>query len=294
MKKQYAKPEITIEELQKTLAEVNEKLILANEKLEESNAKLEKAYGELKAREKERTELFANLSHDLRASVSVISGAAELLESELDPGTPESENAALIRKRARFLQSFIEDIFLLAKLEEKDVCAGEGNLRKQELREVDVRAFLEEYFISVRAEGGCGSRKLILEIPDDFSGTALMDPAMTVRVLDNLITNAKKYSPDGSVITLSVCADPISGKITISVSDTGIGIAPEDLPHIFERTFRAKRERPPEDLSSGLGLAIARRIVENAGGTIECESVPGAGSTFRFTLEGTGTSVTCP
>ena len=295
MKKKYVKPEIIIEELQKVLSETNEKLAAAN-------AELEKANETLRLRERERTELFANLSHDLRASVSVIAGAAELLESELAPGTQEAENAALIRRRTAFLRTFIEDMFLLARLESKEDRQGDG-LQDSRVQEVDVKLLLEEYFYSVLASGECDGRKLVLDIPEDFSARISVEPEMIVRVLDNLFTNAKKYSEEGAEIRLTVSVEDaaeesaddsaqfssgrsmcFTDKVIITVSDTGIGIAPEDLPHIFERTFRAKRERPPEEGSSGLGLAIAKQIIENCGGRIEAESSPGEGTLFRILL----------
>jgi len=256
MKKKYVKPEATREELQKMLDEANE---------------------ELKA-------LFANLSHDLRAPLSVIAGAAEVLALDVEPGSEAAEMTELIAGRAALMQSIIEDMFFLAGL------GSESGAH--DLCEVEMRPFLEDYFYSLKADGNWHGRDLVMDIPDNFNASALMDPDLITRVLDNLFVNAGKYSGDGAGITLRASENDAAEEVIIEVSDTGIGIEPEDLPHIFERTFRAKRERPPGDSSSGLGLSIAKEIVENSGGRIWCESVPGKGSTFYFTLRKKGPEVT--
>ena len=115
MKKEYTKPEVTKEELQKMLLEANEKLLASNRELKEANLRL-------KTEERERNELFANLSHDLKSSVSFLAGSAELLLSSgrAEPGRLDPETMqilALMEKRAGFMQRLIEDMFLLAKLE---------------------------------------------------------------------------------------------------------------------------------------------------------------------------------
>ncbi|MBR3242376.1 MAG: HAMP domain-containing histidine kinase [Parasporobacterium sp.] len=291
MKKEYIKPEVTKEELRSMLMETNEKLVLLNEQLEESNenlskvnAELERAYEKLRRQEKERGELFANLSHDLRSSVSIISSSAELLRTSGLDDAEEEEILELIEKRSGFMQRLIEDMFLLAKLESRQ--------REIQLRRIDVRGFLEEFFFSVQAGDLFQNRKLVLDIPDDFCAEAEMDPELIVRVLDNLFTNALKYSEDGAEIVLSVkevekpCAECAPDSvIQISVRDTGIGISAEDLPRIFDRSFRSSRARTPEDGSSGLGLSIVKSIVEQHGGTVFCESEPGVGSCFVFTIK---------
>lgn len=261
MKKTYIKPEITREELKSLLLETNEKLYEANEKL--------------KREEKERTELIANLSHDLRASLSVISGAVELLKTEAEDGSESKEILELVAKRAGFMQRLVEDLFFLAKLESR---GGQVPLAK-----VDLRIFLEDYFWSVKADGRFGGRTLRLEIPEDFSGYAKMDPELILRVLDNLFSNARKYSGEEAEIVLS--AEDAGKEFHVCVSDNGNGISSEDLPHIFERTYRSSRARTPEEGSSGLGLAIVKSIMERCGGSVSCESEEGKGSTFRLTLQ---------
>jgi signal transduction histidine kinase len=106
------------------------------------------------------------------------------------------------------------------------------------------------------------------------------DPARLERILVNLISNALKYSPPQSEVVVEVAVRPEG--LAVSVADRGIGIAPEDLPHVFDRFFRARGARRPEGL--GLGLYIARFLVELHGGTLAAESQLGGGSTFRVVL----------
>jgi two-component system sensor histidine kinase BaeS len=101
-------------------------------------------------------------------------------------------------------------------------------------------------------------------------------------VLGNLVGNALRYTPPGGQVTVSAFA--ADGLATISVGDTGAGISPEHLPHIFDRFYRADPSRSRETGGSGLGLAITRHLVEAHGGTIEARSTEGAGSTFTIRL----------
>jgi signal transduction histidine kinase len=100
--------------------------------------------------------------------------------------------------------------------------------------------------------------------------------------LGNLLTNALRHTPEGGCVTLGAAAG--DGVVRVTVSDTGPGIAPEDLPYIFERFWRGEKSRSRGGGGTGLGLAIARQLVEMHGGAIGVESTAGSGSTFWFTL----------
>ena len=105
------------------------------------------------------------------------------------------------------------------------------------------------------------------------------------RVLGNLVSNALRYTPEGGQITLT--GQPNGKGIELTVQDTGSGIAPEDLPHIFERFYRAEKSRQQKEGQSGLGLAIAKAIVRAHGGNISAESTPGQGTKFIIALRNT-------
>jgi len=114
----------------------------------------------------------------------------------------------------------------------------------------------------------------------------LADPDRLAQVLRNLLSNALRHTPPGGQISISARA--ADDAVEIAVADTGEGIQPEDLPHVFDRFWRADRSRTRETGGSGLGLAIARQLVEAQGGAIGVESEPGRGSRFWFMLP------TCP
>jgi len=259
-KKPYSRPEISREELQ-------QELYLANISLQEANERLKKE-------ERLRTELFANLSHDLRAPLAALENAIEYMKSGIPDMEERRETLALMEKRTAFLKRLVEDMFYLAKLE-----SGNTELKTETL---ELAALLEEYFYSAEAEQSYEERELALQLEEGAECPVCVDPEKIVRVLDNLFTNARKYSKRGDKITLSARRKGETAEVC--VSDTGIGISAEALPYIFERSYRASKARTPSDGSSGLGLSIAKRIVERHGGSIRCESTPGKGSAFFFTL----------
>ena len=186
-------------------------------------------------------------------------------------------------RRLHTLQSILNDIFLLTLLESPST--------KLETEPVEMGIFLEDYFYSCMADPKYHKRRLKLEVPDYFPYTAEIEAEKMIRVLDNLFTNALRYSGEGAEIALGakfIEGEKEEGKIRIYVRDTGEGIHKEDAEHIFERSYRASRSRTPEHegSGSGLGLAIAKGIVERHGGAIWCESEVGKGSCFTFSLTG--------
>ncbi len=260
-KKVYKKPEISKKQLEQELMEANEALWKANQ--------------QLAAEKRAEAELISNLSHDLRASMSALSGAVELLKCrpKLDD-EKYSDLINLMERRLKLQKSMVDDLFFLSK-----ISGSASALKKQKL---ECGAFLEEYFYSAIAVTECGSCRLSLDIPEGFYCIVNIDAEAVFRVLDNLFSNAIKYSQPGVRILLE--ARKRGGEVLISVCDDGDGIAEEDIPRIFERTFRAARARTPGEGGSGLGLAIAKEIVEQHGGQIWCESRLGEGSRFTFTL----------
>jgi signal transduction histidine kinase len=124
-------------------------------------------------------------------------------------------------------------------------------------------------------------RCLTLNAPDSLP-EAEFDPHRMRQVLGNLIDNAIRHTKPGGNIELAARAD--ASGVTFRVSDDGEGIAPEDLPHVFDRFYRADPARRRSDTGSGLGLSISRRLVEMHGGTITVKSAPGQGTTFTITL----------
>ena len=261
-KRRYVKPQtISREELENALLQ-------ANEELSQANAKL-------KAQERQRAELFRNLSHDLRAPMTALVSTVGLLREKRDLGEKEYfELVDLMSRRLKNLNGILDEIFLLGQMENPDI--------HLDLETIDAASLLEEFYFSCDADVKYVKRHLELDLPEDLSCRVSVDPQKIVRVLDNLFTNALRYSGDGDSITLG--ARRWDDKLRIWVRDTGAGILPEDLPHVFERSYRADRSRTPGDGGHGLGLAIAKSIMDRHDGSIWCESVPEEGSTFTLEL----------
>ena len=265
-KKTYTKPQISEEQLKLALYEADLKLEAANQKLLKEEAA--------------RRELLTNLSHDLRSPIAALVSAVEYLRS----GTPADPAAYdqildLMLRRLKTIQNMIDDLFLLTRIESPTM-----ELSKEA---VNAGIFLEDFFYLCQEDAKYAKRHLLLEVPENFNYTVKIDAEKIIRVLDNLFINALRYSEDGADIALGVTYhedETTSGYVEIYVRDTGIGIAPEHIPLVFQRSFRVSSARTPAQGGSGFGLAIAKSIVERHGGMIRCESRLGIGSCFFFTL----------
>jgi signal transduction histidine kinase len=132
-----------------------------------------------------------------------------------------------------------------------------------------------------KARSNTSGHHINVTFPGDFPEVRA-DPRRLEQVLRNLVENAVKYSPDGGTVT--VRGDVAGGEAVISISDEGIGIAPEDLGRVFDRFYRADGQAVRRAGGTGLGLSICQGIVQMHGGRIWADSTPGAGSTFHFTL----------
>jgi signal transduction histidine kinase len=172
------------------------------------------------------------------------------------------------------LLHLVADLQTLAKAD-----AGELTLNKQKL---EPAALLQRVANSYQHPAEQKGVALFLNIATDqtFSG----DEERLVQVLGNLVSNALRYTPAGGYIRLAAVSQP--PEVCLLVEDNGPGIAPEHLPHIFDRFYRADRSRQGESGESGLGLAIVRSLVEAHGGVVEVSSSPGAGCTFMVKLKG--------
>lgn len=244
--------------------------------LEQANQKIEQLTAELSSKQ-ECFDFYANISHDLRAPISAINSSVEYLLSFNNLEQEEITTVLkLIQSRGLFLQNMINEIFTLTSIRSTD--------KKLQLEEVEMGIFLEEYFYSCSTDSKYNNRILHLQIPIELECVVLIDPQLILRVLDNLFINALKYSRPGDDIWLSAEITP-QNKFRFAVKDSGIGIASENIDKIFERSFMVSQSRTPSSQSGcGLGLAIAKTIVEKHHGTIWCESEEGVGSAFFVEL----------
>lgn len=220
--------------------------------------------------EKQRRELISDLTHELRTPLTVVRGYLE----ELADGTIEGSPELYLRlvKETRRLERLTNDLQELSKAE-----AGYLSINVQKIQLYPIlKSLLEKFSDQLLEEGPI----LKLDCPVDLP-LVLADLDRTEQVLVNLLGNALRYTEKGSI---TLCAWRDKNWVWIAVIDTGIGIAAKDLPYVFERFWRADKSRASYTGGTGIGLAIARRLVELQGGKIEVASELGKGSTFRFSL----------
>ena len=221
-----------------------------------------------------RRHLFAAISHDLRTPLASIRAMVEAINDGVvtDAETTQRYIHTVLGEVQR-LNGLIDDLFELSRL---DAGVLALNVEPGSLHDL-VSDTLEALQVHA-TEKGLRLRGQV----DDNLPPVLMDHARVQRVLYNLVQNAIRHTPPDGTILLE--AEEESGTVRVDVVDTGEGVAPDDLPHIFERFYRSEKSRNRGLGGAGLGLAIARGLVEAHGGRIWAQSVPGKGSTFSFVL----------
>jgi signal transduction histidine kinase len=222
----------------------------------------------LGADEQRRRALLADVGHELRTPLAVIRGNLEAIVDGVHPAD-EAHLAGLIEE-TRVMERLVEDLRTLSLAE-----AGTLQLHREP---TDPDVLLGEVVSSYQAEAAQIGVVLELRAPDDLP-ILDVDPVRIREVLANLVGNAFRYTPGGGRITLTGARSADGSGVTFTVSDTGAGIDPELLPHVFERFAKGRESR-----GSGLGLAIARDLVIAHGGTIEVRSEAGHGTTFEIRL----------
>lgn len=228
-----------------------------------------------------RRELVANVSHDLRTPLSSLSGYLEtlLLKSSDLTAAERQSYLKIAHENAKRLSTMVEELFELAKLDANEVRP------QQELFSLSELAFDVSQKFHLRA----AEKNIQLDVDiDETVPYVTADVGMIERVLDNLIDNSIKHTPEHGCVCLHLATE--QGKVQIAVSDTGYGIAEDEIPHIFKRFYRksANTEDQSAHAGLGLGLAIASRIVELHGSRLSVNSVLHQGTTFQFSLSAPG------
>ena len=226
---------------------------------------------ELESVEQQRRDLVSDLTHELRTPLTIVRGYLEGLSDGTVPNTPEMYGR-LIRETTR-LQRLVDDLQELSKLEASHLPIH--------LQTVDLALLLQQ--VVHRFSGQIDDddpRTLELSLSDKLP-SVVADPARIEQVLVNLLSNALRYTSAGQI---KITATRTSTHLWVNVADTGMGIAPDDLPRVFERFWRADPSRNRDSGGTGIGLAICKRLVELQGGSIQVEIQLGEGSTFRFSL----------
>jgi len=220
--------------------------------------------------EQRRRELIGDLTHELRTPLTIVQGYLEgLSDGTIEPSVAIYQRLAHETERLRHL---VNDLQELSQAE-----AGYLPIRSQP---VDVRSYLETLRQTFAEQVLDDDPVLCLDCPPDLP-LVLADPERLEQVMVNLLGNALRHTEHGT-ITLQAWTE--GGLVWIAVQDTGEGISDEDLPHVFDRFWRADRSRDRNSGGTGIGLAISRRLVELHGGSIHVESELGKGSTFHFSL----------
>jgi signal transduction histidine kinase len=216
-----------------------------------------------------RRELVAWASHDLRTPIASLQAMLEAVEDGV--AGPERYLPAM-HEQVRILARLVEDLFELARID-----AGALTL---ELRSAELAGLVESCVRGVEAEAHARNVQVQARVTD--GAWARCEPAKVERVLYNLLTNAVRHTPaDGSVVVL---VEPRPDEVEVVVEDTGDGLAPGAAARMFERFWREDEARTSGEAGAGLGLAIARGLVEAHGGRIWAESRPGGGTRVSFTL----------
>jgi signal transduction histidine kinase len=233
------------------------------------------ANAQLEAQDKLRRELLIQVSHDLRSPLTLVQGYAGLLADQaFGPISPEQvEYLNIIEQRAQSIQRLTEDILSTRPIDTSLL----------ELAPLDITQLSEQAIADARIVFASSNMAFTTDLaPGEFVVEG--DEARLNRVYYNLISNAVKFSPEGGVITLSTRHDAEGGRILVSITDQGIGIQPDKLPHIFERFFRGDKEFRSRFDGSGVGLYNVKQIVEAHHGAVWGESEVGVGSTLTFAL----------
>lgn len=282
--------------------------------IKEINRDLEKRVALI---EKSRHRFLSNIAHDLRTPMTTIQGYIEAILDGVIDEPDLNRYLRLIHNKVLGINSMTRDLFELTRLESRQVEMKFTPVPAERL----VGRVYERYRLDVQASGITFGLRMPSPAPEagpfpesscppdahHFSGPVVeVDADRIDRVFANLIFNAIRYTPQGGTITMGFSpgtatgtAGPaaegldayragVVGEVVFCVQDTGTGISGEDLPHVFDRFYKVSKSRGSALGSSGLGLAIAKEIIEIHGGRIWAESTPGTGSAFYFTLPESG------
>jgi signal transduction histidine kinase len=247
------------------------------QKIQVRTQELEGAYNQLKELDQAKTQFFATVSHELRTPLTLILAPLEsLLKGEIGamPSGMQRHVAVMHQNGLRLLKQ-INNLLDLTKLD-----AGKMKLQR---RPGDLRAFFRGLVASVAPMAEKKRIELTGEEESPLPKRAYFDPDRLEKVVLNLLFNAIKFSESGGRVTLRWGRSP-EGQLRVQVSDTGIGIAAKDLPKLFKRFSQVDASTSRRYEGTGIGLALAKEIVELHGGTIAVDSQPGRGSTFTVTI----------
>jgi signal transduction histidine kinase len=216
-------------------------------------------------------EVVTIVAHDLRTPLNAIAMGASLLQDESQGEQQKAFMVDLIQRACHRMNGLIADLLETGRLDA-------GRTLRIDPAPLQLATVVEQACHEVRASAQAKGQTIECEVQNDLPQVAA-DRARVAQVVANLVANASKFTPRGGRVRVSAVAE--RGEVRVAVADSGPGLAPEDLPRVFEPYWQAQRTA---SLGCGLGLKIARAIVEAHGGRMWVESEPGQGATFLFTL----------
>jgi hypothetical protein len=220
-----------------------------------------------------RNEFVATVSHDLRTPLtSIVGGTEVLLDAADDFPPPHRRMLESIDRNARRLHSLVADLLLLSRIESGKLRIHPQPVALGEIIDSALAALADWQSTGVRLDVDLPDRPVLVQ----------GDPEQLERVVANLVSNALKFTPPGGQVWVRLAAGEREARVT--VSDTGLGIPAEELPRVFDRFFRSSRSQDRDRPGTGLGLTIAKSIMERHGGTVEAAANPERGTTFTMTL----------
>jgi signal transduction histidine kinase len=223
----------------------------------------------LKKQEELRRNMVTDIAHELRTPLSNVRGYLEALREGLIEPTPYLISS--LHEEVLLLNRLVDDLQDLALAE-----AGQLTLKRQPVVLEDI---VQKAVGFIRPQAKAKGLKLRVDLPEDL--LVSIDPQRMVQVLRNLLQNAVRHTERGEI---AVSATRQDHWVKVKVSDTGEGISPQDLPYVFQRFYRADKSRSRSTGGAGLGLTIAKQLIEAHGGTIQVESIKNKGTTFTFTI----------
>lgn len=265
------------ERTQQFTQELEEKINIATGNLSRANEKLSQANQRLEELSQAKSEFVSIVSHELRAPLTSITGFVNLI---LDGETGETNDTQkeflqIINQNSQRLITLITDLLNLSRIEA-------GRFKEIKTEPIELDKLVKETVLNFRTETEKKGLNLRVDLPRQPLALVKADRNQIIQVITNLMSNAIKYTPKGGQIVTEVTRVP--GYLRTMVSDTGLGISKENLPHMFEKFYRTDNPKVRELTGTGLGLTITKSIVEIHGGKIWVESELGKGSNFYFTL----------
>ncbi|MFT7030753.1 MAG: signal transduction histidine kinase/DNA-binding NarL/FixJ family response regulator [Marinoscillum sp.] len=243
-------------------------------KIRRSNALLEQQAKKLKELDQVKSRFFANISHELKTPLSLIMAPVQGLLEELDGDNPTREKLEIVQRNSGHLHELINEILDLARLE-----AGKLTVTLNPLDLIDtIKEALSSY------QWQLSENKVNLEIKNEMNlNSCMLDEKKFLKVFNNLMSNAVKYTPTGGKIRITI-KNSNQGQLSISVFNTGEVIPSEDLLYIFNRYFQSNIASKKAEGGTGIGLALAKELTELMGGTLSVKNHPGLGVEFSIVL----------